>query len=199
MVQQLARGGKSDDAAFRASIYSVLMTDADNTEQVYGDVRGLVPGLHILRDKLSGSRNPLDLELARYVISMMQLERALKRSRELLVLIGREIESVKAQMEFFGRGDDETVHPALVEKLAEVYTRNISNLTPRIIVSGEQGHLSNSLIAAKVRSALLAGIRSTVLWRQLGGTRWQLLFGRKKISQEAAHLINKLGNISVLH
>jgi len=57
------------------------------------------------------------------------------------------------------------------------------------MVSGEHGHLANPVIAAKVRAALLAGIRSAVLWRQLGGRRWQLLFSRGKIARTAAELL----------
>ncbi|MEK7758734.1 MAG: DUF489 family protein, partial [Pseudomonadota bacterium] len=49
--------------------------------------------------------------------------------------------------------------------------------------------LSNPAIADKVRAALLAGIRSAVLWRQLGGRRWQLLFSRGKLARTAAELL----------
>ncbi|MDX1397057.1 MAG: DUF489 family protein [Oceanospirillum sp.] len=35
--------------------------------------------------------------------------------------------------------------------------------------------------AEKVRALLFAGIRSAILWHQLGGRRWKLLLGRKKI------------------
>jgi high frequency lysogenization protein len=57
------------------------------------------------------------------------------------------------------------------------------------MVSGEHGHLNNPAIAAKVRATLLAGIRSAVLWRQLGGRRWQLLFARSKIARAATELL----------
>ena len=33
----------------------------------------------------------------------------------------------------------------------------------------------------KIRSLLLAGIRSAMLWRQCGGKRWQILLGRKRM------------------
>jgi high frequency lysogenization protein len=77
----------------------------------------------------------------------------------------------------------------LIEKLAELYTQTISTLTPRIMVNGEHGHLENPVIAAKVRTALFAGIRSAFLWHQLGGNRWQLLFSRKKIANEAREIL----------
>ena len=40
----------------------------------------------------------------------------------------------------------------------------------------------------KIRACLLAGIRSAVLWRQVGGSKWQLLFHRKKLVQAARQL-----------
>jgi high frequency lysogenization protein len=40
-----------------------------------------------------------------------------------------------------------------------------------------------------VRTLLLAGLRSAVLWRQLGGGRFDLMFGRKKIMREAEALL----------
>ena len=103
------------------------------------------------------------------------------------------IEATREAMKFFEAADNgETLHPRLVEKLAELYTQTISTLTPRIMVNGEHGHLSNPAIAAKVRAALFAGIRSAFLWHQLGGSRWQLLFSRKKIAGEAATILESL-------
>lgn len=96
-------------------------------------------------------------------------------------------------MKFFETEETgERVHPRLIEKLAELYTQTISTLTPRIMVNGDHGNLSNPTIAAKVRATLFAGIRSAFLWRQLGGNRWQLLFRRGKITNEAAQIIDSL-------
>jgi len=57
------------------------------------------------------------------------------------------------------------------------------------MVSGEHGHLANPMIAARVRAVLLAGIRSAVLWHQLGGRRLQLLFSRGKVARTAAEIL----------
>ncbi|SUC47473.1 High frequency lysogenization protein HflD [Providencia stuartii] len=45
----------------------------------------------------------------------------------------------------------------------------ISPLGPRIQVTGSPDILKNSLVQAKVRTLLLSGIRSAVLWQQVGG------------------------------
>lgn len=195
LVQQLARQGRSDTAALAASVNSVLEVDSATTEEVYGGAGGVVFGLELLRDKLSGrAADPSDMEMARYVINVLQLERRLKRNKAMLEAIGRGIESATAQMQFFqvGSGNNQQIHPNLSAKLAELYTVTLSTLTPRIIVSGEQGYLANPAIADKVRAVLLAGTRSAFLWRQLGGRRWQLLLRRNAIVREAIRILDQL-------
>jgi high frequency lysogenization protein len=186
LVQQLSRRGRADAQPFRASVQSILMIDATDTAAVYGGPGGVSLGLQLLHDKLGGSAGRSDLEMAKYVIAMLQLEAALRRRPEVAEAIGRGIETIESQMRFFEATEDETAHPRLVEKLGELYTRTLSTLTPRIMVTGEQGYLANPQIAASVRAALFAGIRSAVLWRQLGGNRWQLLLSRRRLAAEAA-------------
>lgn len=196
LAQQLAREGRAEPSALAASVQSLLIIDAPTTESIYGGARGVRPGLELLRDKLAGGNTDADdVEIARYVIGMIHLEGQLRRRPEMQDAIRRGIEAAREAMKFFEAAENgETLHPRLVEKLAELYTQTISTLTPRIMVNGEHGHLSNPLIAAKVRAALFAGIRSAFLWHQLGGSRWQLLFSRKKIANEAANILESLGS-----
>jgi high frequency lysogenization protein len=190
LVQQLARVGRTDTEALRVSIQSVLALDAPDVETVYGGARGVRIGLELLSTKLSGKSKPSDMEMARYVVTMMQLEAALRRRPAMLEELRKGIDTARTQMKFFGNeAPAEGTHPLLMEKLAQLYSQTISTLTPRIMVSGEHGHLANPAIAAKVRAALLAGIRSAVLWRQLGGRRWQLLVSRGKIAHLAGELL----------
>jgi high frequency lysogenization protein len=196
LAQQLAREGRAEPSTLAASVQSLLIIDAPTTESVYGGARGVRPGLELLRDKLAGGNTDTnDVEIARYVIGMIHLEGQMRRRPEIQDAIRRGIEATREQMKFFEAAENgETLHPRLAEKLAELYTQTISTLTPRIMVNGEHGHLSNPLIAAKVRAALFAGVRSAFLWHQLGGSRWQLLFSRKKIAGEAANILEDLGS-----
>ena len=195
LTQQLARDGRCEGAAFGTSVRSVLKISAPGTEEIYGGAAGVGLGLRILRDKLTGKTEANDVEIARYVISLIHLANQLRQRGSMQEEIRRGIETAESQMKFFEAGEEsETVHPKLVEKLAELYAQTISTLSPRIVVNGEQGHLANPQIAAKVRAALLAGIRSAFLWHQLGGSRWQLLFSRKKIADEAARILEEKTN-----
>jgi len=192
LVQQLARQGRADSQPFAASVQSLLSLDAADTPAVYGGARGVSQGLSLVQDKLGGDAGSRDLEMAKYVLAMLQLEAALRRRPEVLDAIRRGIDAIKAQT---GANEDEHAEDApmsLVEKIAELYTRTLSTLTPRIMVTGEQGHLANPQVAASVRAALFAGIRSAVLWRQLGGRRWHLVLLRRRLATEAATQLKAL-------
>ena len=67
----------------------------------------------------------------------------------------------------------------------------MSNLTPRIMVSGEPKHLTDNDNAHRIRANLLAAIRSTVLWRQLGGSRFGLVFSRRAYIGACRHLMEQ--------
>ena len=189
LVQQLAHAGRAEREVFRASVHSILMLDAENTAEIYGGVRGVTLGLTILRDKLGGAANPGDLEMARYAMSTVQLAATLTRRSAVADIVTDGIRTIESQMKFFEAEEDGAAHPRLVDKLAELYQQTLSTLNPRIMVNGAQGYLAVPHIAASVRAALFAGVRSAVLWRQLGGSRWQLLFARRQIAAAAAALL----------
>ena len=56
------------------------MIDAATTEEVFGGAGGVALGLKFLRDKLSGATEPGDMEVARYVISLLHLERQFEKT-----------------------------------------------------------------------------------------------------------------------
>lgn len=190
LTQQLAREGRAEPQALGASIESLFMINADTTEEIFGGARGVTLGLKFLRDKLSGETEPSDMEVARYVVSLLHLERQFEKRPEVQDAVQRGLEAAESQARSSApKEDSEPVAPAAIEKIAELYTQTVSTLGPRILVNGEQGYLANTLVAAKVRCALFAGIRAAFLWRQLGGRRWQLLFRRSQIADEARQLL----------
>ncbi len=173
----------------------MLEIDSATTDDIYGGPRGVTLGLQLLRDKLRGHADQNDMEMARYVVNILQLERRLSGNNAMLSAIRDGIESTVSQMRFF-RTDStnvrEQIHPNLTAKLAELYSMTLSTITPRIMVNGEQEYLENPSIADKVRSLLLAATRSAFLWRQLGGRRWQLLIRRNSIVREATKILDSL-------
>jgi high frequency lysogenization protein len=60
------------------------------------------------------------------------------------------------------------------------------------MVNGDPDYLAKPEIANKIRALLLAGIRSAILWKQCGGSRWKFLFYRKKIQKELIDLVKQI-------
>jgi len=174
LVQQIARYGRIDADPFNSSIASVFTLEAQSTEDVYGGWTRVATGLRTLAKQLG--RRERDVEVSRYTVSLLFLERKLTRREDLMEVIRDGIDAAGEQVEYFS-----LTHSNVLARLADIYSNTVSTLSPRIMVTGTPAHLNNPDNANKVRALLLAGMRSTVLWRQLGGSRLQLVFGRKHI------------------
>lgn len=192
LVQTLAREGRADERAFAASVNSLFTFDAGSVADVYGGIDGVTLGLKLIEEKLNNRGESLDFELARYAISLIQLETQLRRLPSMQEAIRDGLKIIQDQMKFFAEEKPGSgVHPKLPEKIGELYQQTLSTLVPRIMVNGDNDHLANPLVAARVRAALFAGIRSAFLWQQKGGRRWHLLIFRRRIAESAAELIRQ--------
>lgn len=183
LVRKIARHGLADLAAQETCIHSLLMTDPEDTASVYGGISNISTMLSLGLTSMIEQFNNVDkrdIELTRYVISIIALERKLIKRSDLLQTLEIGIAKANAQSEHYSAN-----HENVIANLADLYTNTISTLKPRIMVAGEQNHLSHPANANKVRALLLAALRSAILWRQCGGNRWQLLFKRKEIIKSA--------------
>jgi high frequency lysogenization protein len=57
------------------------------------------------------------------------------------------------------------------------------------MVTGNPQWLQQPALVERVRTTLLASVRSAVLWRQVGGRQWQLLLHRRQCSMLARGLL----------
>jgi high frequency lysogenization protein len=185
-VQGIARRGMADSAAMEAAVHSLFQTDAGDVPAVYGGAERVAPGLRQFIAQVKGNRGR-DLELSRYVITLMQLERKLSGDNERLQRIASGIETARGRLAHF-----HLLHPNILGQLADIYSDTISTLQPRIMVNGEPLHLQNPDNQNKIRSLLLAGIRSAMLWYQVGGRRRQILFGRRRLMETATGMLNTI-------
>nr|MBA3485935.1 DUF489 family protein [Lysobacter sp.] len=77
----------------------------------------------------------------------------------------------------------------VLSALGALYAETLSHLRPRVLVQGNPHYLGQATVVAEVRAVLLAAIRSAVLWRQLGGSLWDLLLRRREmLAAVQAHL-----------
>ena len=187
LVQQVARHGTADEDAVKALLGGILETDPDSTDAVFGGLSQLRPGLSTLLNQLTAQGNVKDVEITRYVISLLALERRLASRPSTLSMLGERIGQVKRQLSMQELMDERTV-----ASLASIYVELISPLGPRIQVAGNANLLKTPAVQNQLRALLLAGLRAAVLWRQVGGRRLQLLFNRKRIGDTARYLLQSL-------
>ncbi|MGH8502101.1 MAG: high frequency lysogenization protein HflD [Gammaproteobacteria bacterium] len=179
LVCQIAWRGRAEAKPFEASIGSLFKLDADSYADVYGAPEGIRAGLEVLRAQLIDTNKKPQLERTRYAVTLLHLEKKLNRDPSMVATVQQGITRAREQLAHFA-----PTHINVISQLADTYQRSISLLWPRIIVNGEQSYLSNPDNASRIRVLLLAGIRAAVLWRQAGGNRWRLIFGRKTLLNE---------------
>jgi len=192
-VQQVSRTGKITEQSLGVLLQSIVEMSPVDTLGVYGGkLSNIKKGLELLvshlgTDDSSTVKKYKDPELTRYIISLINLERRLKKQPKQLNTLGERINATERQLEHYALTSD-----TLIASFASIYSDIISPLGHKIQVTGEPSILKQNLNQYKIRALLLAGIRAVVLWRQVGGKRRHILFNRKTIIATAKELLNTL-------
>ncbi len=188
LVQKLARKGQSNEEEYSQLLSSIMVTSPQNTLEVYGgELTNLALGLKTLVTHLGNQAKQKDPEITRYVVSLLSLERRLTKQPKKLTALGDRIEQCQRQLSHY-----EITSDTLIASLASVYSDIISPLGTPIQVAGNPEILKQPGNQHKIRALLLAGIRSAVLWRQVGGKRRNILFSRSKIVECAELLLKRI-------
>jgi high frequency lysogenization protein len=188
LVEQLARTGEIPAPELELLITSLFKQNPDNFDEIYGPRPNLQAGYHGIC-KLMGSdatklKQEIKPDVMRYALSIIHLESRLRKNGHMMNQLGDSIQSSVRQADHF-----HITHESVIGSLADTYKQTLSTLSFRIKVAGNPQILQNSHNANKVRALLLSGIRAAILWRQVGGRRWQLLFNRKRYIKDAQSLL----------
>ncbi|CAE6922476.1 MULTISPECIES: high frequency lysogenization protein HflD [Pseudomonas] len=185
LADKIARTGQVSEASMSCMLGSLLVRDPKSTLDVYGgDDLNLRDGYRALISSLERNPAALQREPLRYSLALIGLERQLDKRDDMLQIMGSRLDQIQQQVEHFG-----LVHDNVIAACGGLYQDTISTFRQRIQVHGDMRFLQQPNNAAKIRSLLLAGIRSARLWRQLGGHRWQLVFSRGKLLKELYELM----------
>jgi len=181
LVANLAKTGQADKTYLQPLIDSVLMLNADQTEDIYGGQwdcqSNLAIGRKITKQALGKDRNSVNPDTLRYTLSLIHLESKLAKHPEMLSQIGQQITQIAGKKEHY----DSVLHENIMASISGMYQDTLSKLPFRIQVHGDSRFLQQAHVANQVRAILMAGVRAAMLWRQLGGKRWHLIFKRKAL------------------
>lgn len=184
LVRQLADTGQTRNGALAVCIDSLFRFDAESVEAVYGTASGLRPGLEATIAQLEGSGDR-DAMLLRLLASVLRVERSFRGDSAVRDKLRQGLEHIARQREHL-----DATHPTIIGRLGDLYADTISGLRPRIMVQGNPVYLQQPTIVAEIRAILLCALRSAVLWRQLGGSQWDLYLRRRPMLTAARAWMN---------
>jgi len=184
LVRTIAQHGQTNADDTETCLNSLIQIDAASSAAIYGGVARLRTGLRLLEQQLE---QPRDMELTRYAVALLGLERKLARRTDLLAALRAGLEEAIRNLSHFP-----VAHSNTIARFADLYLNSLSTLTPRIMVNGDPIHLNNPDNANRIRALLLAGVRAAILWRQSGGGRLTLLLRRNPLLRETRRLLASL-------
>lgn len=186
-VKQMAREGSLRNPAHSRVLFSsVLNQNPEKFTDVYNDLPALRWGLEHLLDQIGPSKQK-DVEITRYMIGLLALERRLSKRPAVLEQLGERINKLNRQQSEFNFTQD-----TITAGMAGVYSDLISPQGQPIQINGKPDYLQQPAIQNQIRALLLAGIRNVVLWRQLGGKRRHFIFSRQRMVSTAQQLLRDL-------
>ena len=173
LVNDLAMTGTCDEAAFTTSINSIYQIDPDDVPSIYGGKENLILGLREIEAVFARSKQRPNANISRYALSLILLQHKLTHNKTMLEEIQKRIKQVINQVRYFS-----PTHDTVIANLGDIYLSTISSFRFRIQITSKSKYLHNENLLNKIRALFLAGIRSAVLWYQMGGRRWQLFLAR---------------------
>jgi high frequency lysogenization protein len=180
LVSTIARTGLVSQNSLDTSLNSIFVTNPERTIDVFGGTSGIALGVKIATDLVKQFNLAAHGDVIRYSLALIQLERKLAGYPESLRELGARV-SLIDERRMLDVNQRPIIDLELVANLADLYQVVLGGFEPRINVLGRQNHLQNESNINKIRALLLAGLRSAVLWHQLGGRRWHLVLARKPI------------------
>jgi high frequency lysogenization protein len=195
LIPQLANTGVCNNMLYQTTIKSIFNTSPKTTDDVYDGINNIKTGLEDLIALLSSNQKQ-QVELIRYLFGALSITVKVLKNDEALNKVDQRLQRISS---LYSEINDETISNHIDDisySLAGIYSDIISPLSAKIKVIGKIEYLQNSLVQAKVRASLLGCVRSAILWYQVGGSRFQFLFSRKRICNAAQELLTKINQHS---
>ena len=177
-IKKIAWQGKINNKFIEPLIYSVYQTTSNGIEDIYINLKRLNTGLDFLRKQFVGDVFSRDAEVDRYFEAINVLVKNMNKNSEVFSNLRDELSSHKENV------TEDNLHEH-AEFLSNLYLKTISKINPRIIVNGDNIHLTDNKNASMIRALLLSAIRSFILWQQSGGTKFRIFLFKKRMAEIA--------------
>ena len=186
LVKDLASNERFNSLAYETTISSVFQLDPESVSDIYGDDKSLSTGLNTLEAVLKNTQTSELVDTIRYALGLIHVESMLQKQNDLLDILRQRVERCVDHAKHF----DSVINDSVIAQLADIYLDTMGTFKYRIQVKGDAQILQQENYANRVRAIFLAGVRSAMLWRQLGGKRWHLMFFRKRELEAVKSIID---------
>lgn len=183
LASNIALNKPIHEGMYHASLESIFKVDAPDVKSVYGDPLYLRTGLSTLKDFAAQKPYFKEKILLRYILYMIRAAKKILNNKEMSQQLSRRLQPIISQAHHLGPH-----HELVMRELSMLYRQVFLERRLFVMILGNTTTLKDPLIIQKIFSMLVAGIRSAVLWYQLGGSRLQLLFQRTHIGK-SAHIL----------
>ena len=182
IVNRLATSEHVANEDSKILLKSIYKTDTFDSISIYENKRNIVEGLNILKDILIGKNDIFLINIQKYALSMMLIQKNISKISDLQDLIRKKIDNYEENSMMATNFDD------LIKYSENIYKEYIAIIRPKVVISGKKEYLEKN--SSLIRALLLSGIRAAFLWHYHGGSKWQLMFRRSEI-------LNKCNNFFI--
>lgn len=196
-IQRVARFGAVDEHAIAPLMRALVITSPNTIEDVYAPKR-VIPGLNQLLTSLypKEATQPKNAELIKIAFSIINLEANLEKQNMVFAQLDKEVDKLRADVlllhpDYEDAADNVLVDYDIIKMYSKIYSNLISPNFPKLIIYGEESYLRRTEFQEMIRALLLAGIRASLLWHQVGGKRYSLMFRYKDIIERARQIISQ--------
>lgn len=196
-IQRVARSGSVDEHTIAPLMRALVITDPDAIEDIY-DPKRLESGLNQLLTSLypKEAAQPKNAELIKIAFSILGLVSNLEKQDMIYSQLDREVDSLRSNVllmhpDYETEEDNILMDYDVIKLYSGIYSNLISPNFPKLIIYGEEHYLRRTELQEMIRALLLSGIRASILWHQVGGKRYSLMFRYKDIIECARNVLNK--------
>ncbi|TCM67730.1 high frequency lysogenization protein [Acinetobacter calcoaceticus] len=126
--------------------------------------------------KLGNAKLPMT-----YAMSLLALEKKVYNQPEFVEIIENSQQKILKQLSFF---DNNYTHPSILANLAQTYVETAGQINPRIMVRGHSEAFKDPAHTNRIRASLFTGLQMAHLWRQLGGSSWNMMLSKRRLLQD---------------
>ncbi|MGN1393093.1 MAG: DUF489 family protein [Succinivibrionaceae bacterium] len=190
IVQRLSRFGSWNEDDAKPLIKALSIDNPTSVEDVY-QPKQMLCGYNSFIESFgsNGINNSSTAELTKYVMFFLTLEKKIRKVPGFLDNIFNKIEEVKNHARI---NKMVILDPWIISSMADIYFQEITNKHfCNLVIYGKKSYLQQDEIQQKIRAIILAGIRATILWRQVGGKTIHLLFKRSKMMELSKNMVRQ--------